>query len=601
MYLSVDKCLAASVSGVQEVVSLMRVGLAEIILVQLLYLSVVVRLTESVALVLGIEGSSSLLLVGIENVGILVGEEAGTDIRLTATVDAAAGAAHDLDEGVLALAGADVVKENLGVLHAVSNSDADFHAAESEGSFLDAFEATNCLELDSLVLLALEDIVSGTESSFHNTAGYAEDNGCAGVLAQQILVELFIGKLAEEDTCALDEVAKLTGGENSVNVLDTVVLKLRSFLLELLCGTGHDGNYEDVLRIDAILLSVVALEDSTLHLVRRLAGRNVTKEIRVVGFSVVDPAGRAGGDHGEGAAVLYAAEKLGSLFHDGKVSSEVGVVNLSKAEALESSDHLAGYGSTDLHAKLFAQSCANCGSGLNNNVLACCHSCVDESDFGLLGESTGGADAYALTAHDAGRRSERTVACGSNDGCKASVLEAENAVAVCILAACYAAAAEDALAGVANDGGRDLVNGNGSLLAEEHVLASAGELSYVQKLALAVLVALLAVHGVVAEQELNGGAASSSSLGGGDLDLDTLVYGVYAGSNETLSTGSLNETYAAGTLVAFTVVKSAEGGNLIAALSGSFEYSNAVFYLIGAAFYFNVNKSHCVYLLSPCR
>ena len=93
--------------------SLVGIGLAQELFVEFLYLRVVVRLTEGLSLVLAVKGVRSLFLVGVEDVVVLVREEAGADDRLTAAVYAAAGTTHDLDELVLGRTRSDLVEEHL--------------------------------------------------------------------------------------------------------------------------------------------------------------------------------------------------------------------------------------------------------------------------------------------------------------------------------------------------------------------------------------------------------------------------------------------------------------------------------------------------------
>ncbi len=573
----------------EKLVSLVRVGLAKVLFVKLLNLGIVVRLTESVALVLRVQSICTELLVGIENIDILIGKEVGTDEGLTTAVDAAAGAAHNLDEGVGRLACTDIVHDGLGILHTVCNGNLDINTAEGEGSFLDAVEATNLVELDGTILLAFEYIVSGTESSLHNTTGNTEDNAGACVGTYEVLIEVLVGELCKVNAGTLDEIAELTGCENAVNISVAVYFHLGTLFLELLCGAGHNGYNEDILGINAVLLSEVGLDDSAFHLVGGLAGGQVINLIAIVVLAVVNPSGRAGGDHGENAVALNSCKKLICLFHDGKVSSEVGIIYSVKAESSESSAHLAGYGSADLHAELFAERSSDSGSGLNNDELAGLLCLVDLGNLALLHESSGGADGNALTAEEAGRIGEGTVACRSYDGCKATVLKAEDTGAVCILAAGYAAAAEDALGGIADDGGRNLVNSYGSLGTLENALTCAGLAGNEKELAVAVLGALLAVLVVVGKKKLNGGSAGLNSLGRGNGDFHTFVYGVNTGSNKASCAGSFYETYTAGAEGALSVVVGAQRGNIVTAASGGFKNGQAFFNLIGLTFDFNVN------------
>ena len=55
----------------------------------------------------------------------------------------------------------------------------------------------------------------------------------------------------------------------------------------------------------------------------------------------LDPSGRAGGYHGQLAAVLNTTDKLVGFLDYGEVGGEVHVVYTFKAERFESGDHLA--------------------------------------------------------------------------------------------------------------------------------------------------------------------------------------------------------------------------------------------------------------------
>jgi len=579
----------------EKLVCLMGVGLTKIILIKLLDLGIVVRLTESKALILAVKSLSSLFLVGIENIVILIGHKAGTDDRLTAACYTTAGTTHDLDEVILALACANIIKQNLCILHTVCNSNVNSHTVDIDGSLTDSLKASDGLKLNSLVLFAGKNKVYCTKSCLHNTAGNAEDNACAGVIAHKILIEVLIGETVKDYTCTLDHSCKLTGGKNRINVLKTVDLKLIALLLILLCGTRHNGNNKDILGINVILLSIIALDQSALHLMGALAAGKVGQKITVVILCVVDPSGRAGGDHRKNTAVFDPAEKLCSLFHNGEVSGKVGVINLIEAETSECCNHLTCYCGTNGHTEFLAQSGTYCGSSLNNNVHSGLHSSIDLIDLALLHQSAGGAHAYALSALDTGRINEAAVLGGRNDGVKAAVFKAEDSHTVCILATCNATSAKDTLGGITNNRGRKLVQSYSGLGAYKAILAGTGNVSNVKKLALAVLVALLAVLIVIGKKKLNGSTASLACLGAGNDDLHTLVYGIYAGSNEASCALNLNKAYTARAVGALTMVESTKRGYLVSAFFSRFQNCQALFDLIGNAFYFNIY--HFTFLL----
>ena len=182
----------------------------------------------------------------------------------------------------------------------------------------------------------------------------------------------------------------------------------------------------------------------------------------------------------------------------------------------------------------------------------------------------------------------------SDNGVKAAVFKTENAVAVGVFAALDAAAAKNALAGIADYGGVEHIHGGGSFFALEHILFRAGELCHVKQLAATVFIALLALHGVVGKQKLNAGAAGNGCLGRSDVDFHSVGNGVYAGGHKASCAFYLNKADAAGTAAAFAVVKIAKRGNFISAALCGFKNCNALFHKIRVSFDFNAYHFHVV-------
>ncbi len=71
-------------------------------------------------------------------------------------------------------------------------------------------------------------------------------------------------------------------------------------------------------------------------------------------LAVFDPAGRAGGDHRQLAAVFDSLNQLVGFLYDGHVRRKVGVVHTVKAKAAQGGNHFALYVGTDVHAKRLA-------------------------------------------------------------------------------------------------------------------------------------------------------------------------------------------------------------------------------------------------------
>ena len=101
--------------------SLMCVRCSQELVIELDDLRVVVGLTYRLPLILGVECLCTFLLIGIDDVIVLVGQEAGPYIGLAAAVDTSARSAHDLDEMIFGLACFDLFQQNLCGFHAGSD------------------------------------------------------------------------------------------------------------------------------------------------------------------------------------------------------------------------------------------------------------------------------------------------------------------------------------------------------------------------------------------------------------------------------------------------------------------------------------------------
>ena len=84
---------------------------------------------------------------------------------------------------------------------------------------------------------------------------------------------------------------RLTGGENCIDIGIAGSVLVASGLLELLSGTRHDGNNEDLRGIYAHLLCIIGFANSTEHLLGALAGAYVGDELGIVILKVSYPSG----------------------------------------------------------------------------------------------------------------------------------------------------------------------------------------------------------------------------------------------------------------------------------------------------------------------
>ena len=124
---------------------------------------------------------------------------------------------------------------------------------------------------------------------------------------------------------------------------------------------------------------------------------------------------------------------------------------------------------------------------------------------------------------------------------KSSVVSADYTDLLHILTSSYAAAAKDTLVVVANDGNRGKIERILGLFALEVFLVNTVLLAELLELAGGAADAGQTLSVVVGKNELEVGLTSLSDSGAISSDFHTLVYGIYAGGNESAGALDFNE------------------------------------------------------------
>ena len=312
----------------------------------------------------------------------------------------------------------------------------------------------------------------------------------------------------EVDPRLLDHPGELACRQDGVDRRAAVDEHLGPRDLELLRGARHDGDDEHLLRVDGLLLRPVGLREGAEHHVRRLARGEVRELVRELVLDVLDPARRAGGDHREDD-VLPAdrgerpVEELGPLLEDRQVGGEVRVEDVVEAEEAEGMGHLPRHDRPRLHAEHLAERDADGRGGLDDGAdLRIEKGVPDGAAVDARQERPDGADHDALAAVGAVAGAEREVGGGADRGAEAAVVDAEDADALDLAADRDAAPAEDALRGVAVDGGARGVDEVLRLLPLEAAVGDLDLLAQLLELAVLVPVAGEAVARVVGEHQL---------------------------------------------------------------------------------------------------
>lgn len=248
------------IGSVEQFLGEFTARLTKIILIEFLDVWVEVRTAERLVLIFFIEDRGTFGTIGIPDVGVFVWKHGWEDVWLSTAIDAAAWAAHDLDEVILGGAILYLLKELSSIDHARGDGDADLGALDIKGRFPNGLESTDWEEVDWFHLFAGKHVVGGADRGFHDATGDAEDDGRAGVVTDDIVVEFLFGEAVPDDTGTSDEIAKLTGGEGQIDVADTVFAN-ELFALDFifLRGARNEGNDIDVLLVPAHLFGIVAL------------------------------------------------------------------------------------------------------------------------------------------------------------------------------------------------------------------------------------------------------------------------------------------------------------------------------------------------------
>jgi hypothetical protein len=305
--------------------------------------------------------------------------------------------------------------------------------------------------------------------------------------------------------------------------------------------------------------------------VRRFAGGEVGNEFGIEFFAIFDPTGAAACDHGKRAAVFESAEKLGALFHNGKVSREVGIEYLIEAETAECGNELAGNRGTDLHTEFFAEGRSYCGSRLNDYVLGgIVKSRINVCGAVLFVQCADRTSEDTLTAVDAGAVSKAHTEDTADGGVKSTLCNADSADLLNAVTSRYTATAGDTFGVIANDGGRNFVDGRFGLVAIEGITVNAVFLTELLKLAVAASYAGGTFAVVVGKDKLEIEFSCLTELFVIGPYLHTLAYGGYAGCLECTCALDLYEAKTASADFV-DILKIAESRDIDISFTSSFE------------------------------
>ena len=537
------------------------------------------------------DGHRAILAVrrlGARSLRIYKVTRACIDVRLAAACYAAARAAHYLDKVVILFAALDRFKKLAGVCRAMNDGDVDVHTVYVDGRFLYAVKSANSIILNAFDILAGENVRNRTQSSLHNAARYAEYYSGAGGVAENG-IKLLVGEVCVIYARLTDHPRKLARREVGVNVPIAVAAHLGTGYLILLGSAGHYGHHEYLMRIETVLLTEVCLCDSSLHLVRALAGREIWYELRVEMLAVAYPAGAAGGYHRQYTAVLNPVDKLCTFLHNRKVGAEIDVKHLVGAEAAHCRNKLARCGRTYREAEFFTDCDTHCGSGLEYYIHVGILKSIPYSLCGILfRKSACRACGDALTAVDAGGFGEALAERNADFCLEAAVLHTDCTDALRLFAGGDTAAAKDALVVIPHNARRKLVDSPERTLAVKFYIGNAELFGKRLKLTVVVTLACEAGAVVIREDQLKHSASCVKHLRRSRFYFQSFRNGENAGSLKLAALSVLNKTHAACADV-IDVLEIAQRGDLDAVVKARLQYGLALFTLNGFAIDFECN------------
>ncbi len=134
------------------------------------------------------------------------------------------------------------------------------------------------------------------------------------------------------------------------------------------------------------------------------------------------------------------------FFQNGKICSDVGIVDLIKAKSAQSCNHLALDIGANRHTKAFAQSNTDRRSCIDNDMFGRIGNCLQYlCGVVLFRKRTGRADSNTLTAGNAGSGSKRLLKCTCDMSMESTFIGTNDTDGLVCTASSNTAAAKDTL------------------------------------------------------------------------------------------------------------------------------------------------------------
>ena len=250
--------------------------------------------------------------------------------RLTAAADAAAGAGHNLNKLIIRGTCFNAFQHHLGRFKRMYYGNLHGYTCYINNSLTCLLHAAYLIIFKLRQLLAGNNLSNGTQSRFHYAACSAEDN-CGTSAGSQRRIELCFFQSVKIYTCLANHASQLARCNNYVYITITAGAHFFARSLCLFRGTGHYRYTDNFSRVNACAFRKVGFGNSAEHLLRRFGSRKMRQQLRIFQLNHIYPAGAAGGNHRQHAAILQTLQELMAFLHNSQVGGKVCIKNLIKA------------------------------------------------------------------------------------------------------------------------------------------------------------------------------------------------------------------------------------------------------------------------------
>ena len=125
-----------------------------------------------------------------------------------------------------------------------------------------------------------------------------------------------------------------------------------------------------------LLICHICFYDCSLHLMRRFAGRDICKHIRIEMLCIFNPSRTAGSNQWKLSITVQAFDQLIGFFHNGQIRTKFCIKHFIKSKTTKCLSHSAFYIYTDWKFECFTKCCSDGRSHLYNHIFIRIFQCL---------------------------------------------------------------------------------------------------------------------------------------------------------------------------------------------------------------------------------